>query len=446
MFDISSLLFSLTIVEIVLAAILLTFWATKFKASGLKEMVGATTVGGIGALLSGIGTSTTNYYSIFFGFVCFAVSVLLAARAMRLLQGFRPRYRMEIAAISVAVVAYYYFLVVENKISGALVCSSALFAIICGWAACDLLAEKRLGLRTGCRILGAMFGAFAGFQALKIIIRPQLGGGADMAGQIVLLDHVSAFVGMSVVICWSLGFLWTLYSSAEYQLRAALDELDRFSGAVAHDLKAPLSAVIGYLDAAKHFLPNADPVQTSHYISSAHEAALRMDEFIHEMLEHARSVQFNPAIEVVDTTKCLETAIEILRLQIDATEAKIDVTAMPSVKANSLQLTRVFQNLLDNALKYRSGDRLLEVEISAEQVDRSGCISIRDNGTGISEAAQTKIFADFERSNETSLVQGNGMGLWECRKILEKYGGSINVGSELGVGSTFIFILPAAIA
>ena len=107
-------------------------------------------------------------------------------------------------------------------------------------------------------------------------------------------------------------------------------------------------------------------------------------------------------------------------------------------------MTRVFQNLLDNALKYRSLERPLTIDISALRQGDAVIIYIKDNGVGIAQADQPRVFNRFVRAGKQSLVSGDGVGLSECRRIVEKAGGSIDLSSQLGAGATFRLILPAA--
>lgn len=443
MLHINSILFSLAVVQIIMAAVLLTFWATHAKTLGLREMAAAMTVGGAGALLAGIGASALNPALILFGPICFVIGVLLAARSMRRLQGRESRHGLEFASIIIAVTVDYHFIINEHRLSGVFVVNSLIYVVVCGLTARDLLAETDPSIQRGCRILGVIFAAFAAVNLFRAILRPLIVEGPGLQGQVVNLDHLAVFFGMAVTIGWSLGLLWTAYSRAEYQLRAANRELERFSGAVAHDLKSPLNAVIGYLEAIKHPSTALDPGQTARFIESAHEAAVGMNGFIHDLLDHARSVQSATQAEAVDTARCIEIACQRLRSQIDAVGAEIATGPLPAVAANPLQVTRVFQNLLDNALKYRAEDRVLKIDVSSERKGADHYIFLKDNGVGISPDDQVRVFDRFERAHPASAVAGNGIGLSECQRILEHYGGSIEVESTPDLGSTFIIRLPA---
>lgn len=444
MFNMSSILISLTVVQFIMAAILIAFWWARMKASGLMEMALAMAIGGIGTLFAGAGTALTDFRLGSIGVLCFIVAVLSAVRAMGRLQGRKPRYLLEAVTLTFASAAIYYFIIVENHIAGMLVSISVAFALVCGLTARDLLAERDPGLKNGCRILGAMFAVFATLHTLRAVIRPLFDTALGPNSQIVALDFAFAFIGMAMVIGWSLGLLWASYSRAEYQLRAAYEELERFSGAVAHDLKSPLNAVIGNLEAA--ILPSSAMTaqQRAEFLASAHKAALRMNRFIGDLLDDARSVQQAPQIETADPGQCLRSVQDSLRPMIDAVAAEITVGDLPPVALSALQLTRVFQNLLDNALKYRSLERPLTIDISARRQGDTVQIYIKDNGVGISQADQPRVFNRFERGGKQSLVPGDGVGLSECRRIVEKAGGSIDLSSQLGTGSTFRLILPAA--
>ena len=444
MFNMSSILISLTVVQFIMAAILTTFWLARIKTGGLKEMALAMTVGGVGALAVGAGAAMKDFHPAGFGLMCFVVAILSAARAMGRLQDRRPRYVLELAALIISAAGIYYFIVVKQNVAGGLVVNSVIFAIVCGLTARDLFAERDPSLRTACRILGTMFAVFATLQLFRIFVRPLFEGPMGPNVQIVTLDVAFAFIGMATVIGWSLGLLWASYSRAEYQLRAAYEELERFSGAVAHDLKSPLNAVIGNLEAA--ILPSSamNAQQRAEFIASAHKAALRMSSFIGDLLDDARSVQQAPQTETADPGQCLRSVQDSLRPMIDAVAAEIIIGDLPPVALSALQLTRVFQNLLDNALKYRSLERPLTIDISARRQGDAVQIYIKDNGVGISQAEQPRVFNRFERGGKQSLVPGDGVGLSECRRIVEKAGGSIDLSSQLGSGSTFRLVLPAA--
>ncbi len=445
MLHMSSILFSFTVMQFIMAAVLMVFWRVRTKANGLKEMALAAALGGTGALIAGFGTYSQNFHLGTAGIACFVFTTLAAARSMDRLQGRDPNPVREAAAAILAIAIIGYFAVAEHSVAGILTTLSALYAIVTGVTARRLLAEKNPALKSGCRILGVLFAVFAALHTVRVFFRPFIEGVPGPGGQIVPLDILYAFIGLAIVIGWSLGLLWTIYNSSEHQLRAAYEDLERFSAAVAHDLKSPLNAVIGNIEAATHPAPNQSPETRDRFLASAHEAALRMNRFINDLLADARTDHSASVAEAVEPAQCLRAARDGLAAQLEAVSAEITVGALPLVTANGLQLTRVFQNLLDNAVKYRSHDRPLHIDVSARRADDGLVhISIRDNGTGIARADQARVFDRFARAGKQSLVEGDGMGLAECRRVIEKAGGTISVASELGDGATFTVSLPAA--
>lgn len=440
MFQIAPVLLSLFVVQSVMAVVLMAFWRLRANAPGLLEMATAMAVGSLGALLMGIGTSSANFYFAFVGMQCFVVAILLAARAMRRLQGLAPLPGMEIATFVLCAAGDAYFLFFASNFTGIAVLHSTAYAIICTVTALTLFREPGAALKPGCRILACLFGAFAAVSLVRATIRLFIDMPIPVNMQIITIDLVYALFGMAISIGWTIGFVWTSYSVTEYRLRMANDKLKRFSGAVAHDLNTPLNAIIGYLEALA-YLPDEAVGRRADYISTAREAALRMNCFIHDLLEQSRDDQ-EP--ETVNAAACIEDALKPLRAQFDAAGADIRIAVNHGVMATPIQMTRVFQNLLDNALKYRADQRPLEINISSAEDDGWVSLSVQDNGLGISITDQDRIFEQFERAEDTGEIPGYGVGLAECRNIVESFGGTITVQSRLGNGSAFILKLPAA--
>ena len=444
MFSIGSVLFSLAVVQIVMAAVLVTFWRLRLGARGLKEISCGMAIASLGAVLVGVGAANANFHFGLAGMLCFVVGFLLTARSMRRLQGLAPIYYMEVAALVICLVCDSYFMLVEQNVSRVAETNAVLYGLIASFTAWHLMMEKSHALRPGCRFLGYMFGAFALAIVLRAALRPFDEVPLHIGTQIVSLDIVIVFFAIAISISWSIGFLWTSYGSVAYQLRAANEKLLRFSGAVAHDLNTPLNAVIGYLEGVDHLPPNADPSQKDRFIASALDAARQMNKFIHALLEHSREWQMDPQLEIVDVAACVDDAIKTLESKIAAADAEIQIGDLQVVSANAFQLTRVIQNLVDNALKYRAKERKVRIVISSERVDGWVFLSVQDNGIGISESDWSRIFRRFERAKGTIAVPGYGLGLSECLRILENYSGTINVTSSPDQGATFIVKLPAA--
>jgi signal transduction histidine kinase len=116
----------------------------------------------------------------------------------------------------------------------------------------------------------------------------------------------------------------------------------------------------------------------------------------------------------------------------------IRANQLPSVMGNELQLVQLFQNLISNSLKYRSPNEP-QIDISAERADNHWLIRVQDNGIGVPESQQERIFKWFARGSDATV--GSGIGLAICRRIVQRHGGNIWVESKDGLGSTFLFTL-----
>lgn len=442
MFYIAPVLLSLCVVQVVMAAVLMAFWRMRVSAPGLLEMAAAMAISSLGAVMTGVGTSTANHYFAFMGIQCFVLAFLTAARAMRRLQGLTPLYVMEGVTVFCCAAGDVYFLFVSGNFTGVAVLHSAAYAIVCTITARTLFREPDAALKPGCRILGFVFGAFAAVSSVRAVLRLFVELPIPVNMQVPSFEIAYVFFGIAVSICWTLGFVWTSYSVAEFQLRAANDKLERFSGAVAHDLNTPLNAIVGYLEAINH-LPDSEENRKTQFITSAHEAALRMSRFIHDLLEQSRDGHEERAPQAVNTQACIEDALKSLQPRIDAAGARVNVAVEHGVMAIPFQITRVFQNLLDNAIKYCATERPLEIHITSAEDTGWVSLSVKDNGLGISPDDQNRIFGQFERARDTGGIPGYGLGLAECRNIIESFGGSIGVQSAPGTGSTFTLRLPA---
>jgi len=153
-----------------------------------------------------------------------------------------------------------------------------------------------------------------------------------------------------------------------------------------------------------------------------------------------------PARPLVPTSchEIVARAMANLAVAIKESGAVVSPDGLPTVPADGSELTQVFQNLIGNAIKFRS-ERRPEVRIAAERRGDEWLFSVRDNGIGIPAEFTGKIFVIFQRLHGRDKYAGTGIGLSICKKIVERHGGRIWVESEPGNGSTFYFTLPATL-
>jgi signal transduction histidine kinase len=214
--------------------------------------------------------------------------------------------------------------------------------------------------------------------------------------------------------------------------------MEEFAYTVAHDLREPLRAISLYTEVL--FSKIALEGENEEMAQFVMDGAKRMTLLVSDLLAFARSGMPGPAVPV-SLEEAVAQARQNLTLQIRESDAVITVEPLPEVFSDQLHLVRIFQNLISNAMKYRS-ERPLEIVISAEQHEHDCVIKVRDNGVGIAAEYQKKIFEPFVRLASRD-VPGTGLGLAVCQKAIDGLGGDIWVESEVGAGSTFVFRIPS---
>ncbi len=170
-----------------------------------------------------------------------------------------------------------------------------------------------------------------------------------------------------------------------------------------------------------------------------------MHALVEALLEYSRAGEVGDAtLEPVPVERVVREAITNLQSAISETHAEVSVSALPVVMANRLYLTQVFENLIGNALKYRS-EQPPRIAVSALEQAHEWIFSVEDNGIGIRPEYQAQIFGIFKRLHGDE-YPGTGIGLATCKKIVERHGGTIWVESEPDKGARFLFTLPKTAA
>jgi light-regulated signal transduction histidine kinase (bacteriophytochrome) len=171
------------------------------------------------------------------------------------------------------------------------------------------------------------------------------------------------------------------------------------------------------------------------------DGAARMKQLIEDLLAYSRvgtrSREFHP----VAVDAALRRALGNLRAAVEEASASISYEGLPTLEADEVQLTQLFQNLIGNALKFRSAS-VPRIDVSASETDREWEFAVKDNGLGIEPAYFERIFMVFQRLHSKGEYPGTGIGLAICKKVVERHGGRIWVESQLGAGSCFRFTLP----
>jgi len=225
------------------------------------------------------------------------------------------------------------------------------------------------------------------------------------------------------------------------ELEARNEELDAFAHTAAHDLKNPLSLVIGLAETLKLDYASLSAAEVGHYLHRLAQHALKMNNIIDELLLLAGVRQTEVKLDPLDMTSIVTGALQRLTDLTEAYRAEIVLPkAWPGALGYAPWVEEVWINYLSNALKY--GGRLPHVELGAEtQTDGTIRFSVRDNGPGITLEDQARLFKPFTRLDQAR-ARGHGLGLSIVRRIVEKLGGQVGVESQPGCGSTFYFTLP----
>ncbi|MCU4924417.1 PAS domain-containing protein [Halobacteria archaeon AArc-dxtr1] len=230
----------------------------------------------------------------------------------------------------------------------------------------------------------------------------------------------------------------------EYQraLEESNERLEQFAYAASHDLQEPLRMVTSYLQLLERRHGDTLDEDGEEFLAFAVDGATRMRQMINGLLEYSRIETRGDPFEPVDLNDVLDDVRKDLQMQIEERNAEITADDLPEVAGDDSQLRQVFQNLLGNAIEY-SGDELPQIDISSRRDDDQWIISVADNGIGIDQDDQERIFEVFQRLHTHEEHSGTGIGLALSRRVVERHGGKIWVDSEPGEGATFSFTLSA---
>jgi signal transduction histidine kinase len=218
-------------------------------------------------------------------------------------------------------------------------------------------------------------------------------------------------------------------------------ELEQFAYIASHDLQEPLRTISNYVGLfKKQFGENKFDKNASQYLNYILGATERMQTLIIDLLSYSRIGHYHN----IDQVDCNEVMKEILKdfdALIKMSNAKITIDKLPVIEGHYSEIKSLFQNVLSNAIKFRKKDVKPVIKIYAEERKSEWLFAIKDNGIGINEAYHDKLFKIFQRLHSQSEYSGTGIGLAQCKKIVEIHGGRIWVDSVPGMGSTFYFTI-----
>jgi light-regulated signal transduction histidine kinase (bacteriophytochrome) len=225
------------------------------------------------------------------------------------------------------------------------------------------------------------------------------------------------------------------------ELARSNENLEQFAYVASHDLQEPLRAVGGYVELLRHRFPDKVDDKALQYIAGAAAGAERMQTLITDLLAFARVGTQGKAFAPADLNVLLAQTLDNLQTSLQAVHATVTSDPLPCLPVDAPQIRQLFQNLIGNALKFRS-ELPPEIHIGARKEKEQWLFGVRDNGIGIEPQYFQRIFQVFQRLHTRKAFPGTGIGLAICKKIAERHGGTIWVESQPGQGSTFYFSIP----
>jgi signal transduction histidine kinase len=308
-------------------------------------------------------------------------------------------------------------------------------------------------------ILGSVIGA--GFLLRRIITRPLAHLGRDAAQvaagdfarpvaisgaprEIVeLSDEIDAMRGRIVRELITVQDAHAALEAQTLELNRSNAELEQFAYVASHDLQEPLRKVASFCQALERRYHGQLDERADQYIDFAVDGAKRMQVLINDLLAFSRVGRSGRTLELVDLNESLDEAQASLSRALEDATVSVLAERLPSVRGERALLASLFQNLLGNAVKFRSTEPPV-VRISAKREHDHWQFSCSDNGIGVDPEYAERIFVIFQRLHTKETYPGTGIGLAMCRKIVEYHGGRMWLDPSHTRGAQFLFTLPIA--
>ena len=228
----------------------------------------------------------------------------------------------------------------------------------------------------------------------------------------------------------------------EEALKASNQELEQFAYVASHDLQEPLRMITSYNQLLSKRYGDQLEGDAKEFLAFSVEGARRMQRLIRDLLDYSRVGRMGRPFEATDLGRVMEEVEANLAARIADQNARLTWGDLPTLQADTSQISRLLQNLVGNALKYSPPDRTPEVTVTARRSKDFWEVAVSDNGIGIPPDQSSRIFLIFQRLHGRGEYEGTGIGLAICQRIVDRHGGRIWVESSPGEGSIFRFTLP----
>ncbi|MGH6646053.1 sensor histidine kinase [Aquabacterium sp.] len=236
----------------------------------------------------------------------------------------------------------------------------------------------------------------------------------------------------------------TMLEQRNGDLAAANLELDSFCATVAHDLRSPLSQIIGFSQLLELSVAGKVGQAEQQRLALIRSIGVQMNDMVTDFLNFARLGSTPLVTEAVDMGQMVQSIIADLPASTGGKEAEWTVSALPCAQCDSRLVRQVWVNLLSNALKYSRNSRPVRIGIHGELQGDELVYRVSDNGVGFDESQAPRLFAAFSRLHGQDEFEGIGIGLSSVKRIVQKHGGRVWAESQVGQGATFHFSLPVA--
>ncbi len=254
----------------------------------------------------------------------------------------------------------------------------------------------------------------------------------------IVINQVLIMISMVAILI----FYYAQNQSYNQRLKISNENLERFAAVASHDLKAPLRNIVSFTQLLKRKLKKQEDEGIVEYLGYIEQNGKQMNQLIQGLLNFSKLEKVQRIdFETVDLNEVLTEVQHHLKTDITNKKATILATNLPTIKANKLQISQLFQNLISNGVKYNQSESP-KIHVTYQQENRQLNLFIQDNGIGIEEAYFDKIFEMFSRLNTAAEFQGTGIGLAICKKIALLHGGDLSVFKSSAQGTTFKLSLP----
>ncbi|RZL03625.1 MAG: hybrid sensor histidine kinase/response regulator [Rubrivivax sp.] len=234
----------------------------------------------------------------------------------------------------------------------------------------------------------------------------------------------------------------TMLAQRNGDLAAANLELDSFCATVAHDLRSPLSQIIGFTQLLEMSIAGKVGKDEQQRLSLIRSIGLQMNDMVTDFLDFARLGSTPLVTETVDMRQMVQAIAAELPEGTGSKEAEWTVGALPPAQCDKRMVRQVWVNLLSNALKYSRDSQPVRIGVQGEWQGDELVYRVSDNGVGFDQTQAPRLFAAFSRLHEEAQFEGIGIGLSSVKRIVQKHGGRVWAESEVGQGATFFFSLP----